>query len=322
MTKLCTTLSAVALVTLSLMAPTGFAQYPDKPVKIVAPFPAGGFTDVVTRQVGARLAQTLGQAVVVENKPGAGTNIGTEAVTRAAPDGYTLLMGTSSLAINPTLYSKLGYDAGKDLAPIGVFATTGYTLIANKDLAPATTADLISFIKAHPDTVSFGSSGNGAVNHLAGEMFASMAGIKMLHVPYKGSQAAITDLIGGRIQLFWASTLEAMPLIKSGRVKAYGVTDAVAVSALPELKPLGETVKGYEVLYWMALFAPAGTPPAVIQRLSTALRDIAGNSDIKASLQSSGASAAYRSPTDTEALLRRETDLWGKAVRQAGTKVE
>jgi tripartite-type tricarboxylate transporter receptor subunit TctC len=303
-------------------ASSAFAAYPDRVVRIIAPYPPGGFTDVVTRQVAARLTMSLGQSVVVENKPGAGTNIGTESVVRAAPDGYTLLMGTSSLAINPSLYAKLNYDPVKDLVPLGIFATTGYTLLANNELPVSNTAELVEYARARPDAVSFGSSGNGAVNHLAGVQFGTMAGIKMQHIPYRGSQAAITDLIGGRIQLFWASTLEALPMVKAGRVKALGVTDQARVPVLVGVPPLGDAVRGYAVQYWMGLFAPAGTPAPVVQRLADALREATSSPEMQKLLQESGAAAVYYDPAQARDLLDRDIVSWGKTVRESGAQVE
>ncbi|GAA4333336.1 tripartite tricarboxylate transporter substrate binding protein [Pigmentiphaga soli] len=306
-----------------IWAPPAAAQaWPAKPVRIIAPFPPGGFTDVVTRQVAARLSAELGQTFVVENKPGAGTNVGTETVVQAEPDGYTLLMGTSSLAINRTLYAKLPFDAERDLKPLGTFASTGYTLIANNSLPADSVAALISLAKAKPGALFFGSSGNGAVNHLAGVLFTSMAGAPIQHIPYKGSQAAIADLIGGRIQLFWASNLEAMPVLKAGRVKALGVTTADPVPVLPGVPPIGATVKGYEAVYWMGLFAPAATPAAVADKLSAALRKIATSADMQKALQDQGAQTMFRDPAQTAALLKSDTGVWGKVVRESGAKVD
>lgn len=296
--------------------------WPSRPVKIVAPFPPGGFTDVVTRRLAQALSADLGQPVVVENRPGAGTNIGTEAVVQAAPDGHTLLMGTSSLAINRTLYGKLAYDAERDLRPLGTFATTGYTLLANTALPADDIAQLIALARAKPDGLSFGSSGNGAVNHLAGALFDALADVRLQHVPYKGSQAALTDLVGGQIQLFWASNLEAMPMLKAGRVKALGVTTRAPVPALPGIPPIGETVKGYEAVYWMGLYAPAKTPAPVADRLTAALRAAAASPGMQEALRASGAEAAFAGPAEAAALLARDTRVWGKLVRDSGARVD
>ncbi len=296
--------------------------WPSKPIRIVAPFPPGGFTDVVTRRVAAMMATDLGQAVIVENRAGAGTNIGTAAVVQSPADGHTLLMGTSSLAINRTLYSKLAFDAERDLTPIGMVATTGYTLIANPSLPASDASQLIALSKASPGSLSFGSSGNGAVNHLAGARFASMAGVDIQHVPYKGSQAAITDLIGGRIHLFWASNLEAIPMIKAGRVKALGVTTASVVPVLPNVQPIGQTVKGYDVVFWMGLYAPAKTPQPVLDRLTVAVQKASLSPEIRQAMEEAGADALFRSPSQAKELLKRDSTAWGKVVRDSGATVE
>ena len=313
---------AVAMACVVVCVPVAGQTWPTRAIKIIAPFPPGGFTDVVTRQVAARLSVELGQPVIVENRPGAGTNIGTEAVVQSAPDGYTLLMGTSSLAINPTLYKKISYNVERDLKPVGIFATTGYTLLANNDLPVKNVGEVIALAKSKPDTLAYGSSGNGAVNHLAGALFTSMTDTRMQHVPYKGSQAAITDLIGGQIQLFWASNLEAMPMLKAGRVKALGVTTAAAVPALPSIPAIGTTVKNYEVVYWMGLFAPSKTSSVVLDRLASALRSASISPEMQKSLAEAGAQAQFRTPEASTTLLRREIESWGETVRSAGAKVD
>jgi len=315
--------SLLALGLAAACLPRAFGQnWPSKPLKIVAPFPPGGFTDVVTRRLAHALEAELGQPVVVENRPGAGTNLGTVAVVQAPADGYTLLMGTSSLAINRTLYARLGYDAERDLMPLGTFATTGYTLLATPRLPANDVAQLIALARAKPDSLAYGSSGNGAVNHLAGALFASLAGVSLQHVPYKGSQAALTDLVGDQIQLFWASNLEALPMLKAGRVKALGVTTRTAVPVLPGVPPIGDTVKGYEAVYWMGLYAPAKTPAAVASRLTGALRTIAASAEMKDALRASGAEAAFGSPAEAEALLARDTRIWGRLVHDSGAKID
>ncbi len=316
-------LAAAVLALAATAAPLAFAQaYPSKPIKIIAPFPPGGFTDVVTRRVAQKLSAELGQPVVVENRPGAGTNIGNEAVAQSAPDGYTLLMGTSSLAINRTLYAKLAYDPERDLQPLGGFATTGYTLLAHNALPADNVEQLIALAKSKPEALSFGSAGNGAVNHLAGALFTSMTGTRIQHVPYKGSQAALTDLVGGQIQLYWASNLEALPLLKAGRVKALGVTTKGAVPVLPGIPPMGQTVKGYEAVYWMGLYAPAKTPAAITERLGAALQAAAASAEMRESLLASGAESAYRPPAEARALLAHDTQAWGRIVRDTGARVD
>lgn len=316
-----TTLTAMTLW-LGCTATATAQTYPAQPIRLIAPFPPGGFTDVVIRKAAAGLSRELGTTVLVENKPGAGTNIGTDTVVKSAADGYTLLVGTSSLAINPSLYAQLPFDPQRDLRPIGMLATTGYTLIANKDFQPPSTQTLIEYAKSHPGQISFGSSGNGAVNHLAAVLFSSSAGVDMLHVPYRGSQAAIADLIGGRIQLFWSSTLEALPLIQSGRVKAFGVTDPDSVSALPDVPPIGQTLKSYEVKYWMGLFAPAAVSDVITQQLAAALERVAQDPELLAYLKQSGANSAFLPPDKAAELLSNDTQRWAGIVKASGAKVE
>lgn len=311
--------ASIAAVTPAMAQAAG---WPERPVKIIAPFPAGGFTDVVTRLIGAQLGKELGQPVIVENRPGAGTNIGTEAVAQSNADGYTLLMGTSSLSINRSLYKKLSFDVDKDLIPIGIFATTGYTLIASPTLPANDISSLISLAKAKPDSIYFGSSGNGAVNHLAGVTFASRTGTKLLHVPYKGSQAAMTDLIGGQIQLFWASNLEAMPMLKAGRVKALGVTTTGPVPALGNVPPISKTVKNYEVIYWMGMFAPARTPQAAVQKLSATLQKVSSSEVVLRRLREAGAEGKYLDPDASTEFLKGDTEKWRAIVQQSGATVD
>lgn len=316
-------LSLVGLA--ALLGPDSAAAqgaYPTKPVKLVVPYPPGGFTDIITRQVAAKLGGLLGQPMVVENRPGAGTNIGAEAVARAPADGYTLFMGTSSLAINRTLYAKLGYDAEKDLTAAGIFATTGFVLMANPSLPATNAAELVAYAKSRGEPLTFGSSGNGAVNHLAGVLFASMSGIRLQHVPYKGSSQAITDMIGGQVNLVWGSTLESIPVTKAGKARALGITEARRNPAAPEIAPLGDTVKGYEVLFWMGLFAPAGTPPEIVARLTQDLRTISADPEIRQGFESRGANAVYLSPAQSAETLRRDIQRWGLAVRDAGARVD
>lgn len=314
--------SVVASFSLGGQAIAQAVAWPQRPVKIFVPYPPGGFTDVVTRRLAAKLSIELGQPFVVENKPGAGTNIAAEAVAKAQADGYTLLMGTSSLAINHTLYKKLGYDVERDLAPLGAFATTGYTLLAGNKVAANSVSELQALARQQSQPMTFGSSGNGAVNHLAGEVFESMANVKLQHVPYRGSQAAITDLIGGQIDLFWASNLEAMPFVKERRVKALGVTTSGEVPALPGVPAIGKTIKGYEVVFWMGLFAPRNTSTEIVERLGVALKKAATTQEMREFLLASGAEAVYRNSSETAALVRRDVVAWGRAVERSGATVE
>lgn len=318
-----TSLVRAAALCVGLFAQTLSAQtYPSQPIRMVVPYPPGGFTDLVSREVASRLSTELGQSVVVENRPGAGTNLAADLVSKATPDGYTLLMGTSSLAINQSLYSKLTYHPLKNLSPLGIFAATGYVLLAKVDGPLKTLNDVIKQAKSGTGKVSYGSSGNGAVNHLAGELFATNAGVNLLHVPYKGSQAALVDLSGGRIDLFFSSVLEALPQIQSGRVIGLGTTTAGRLSQLPNIEPIGKTLQGYEVLFWMGLFAPGGISESISSKLAGALQVIAKSSSFDQWLAQRGAQPSWLNPTDSKALIAREITTWGQAVKASGARVD
>lgn len=298
------------------------AQAASSALRLVVPYPPGGFTDVVSRMVGDRLQAALGRNVIVENRPGAGTNLAAEHVARAQADGSTVLMGTSSLAINPALYKKLNYVPQTDLRPLGVFASTGYALLANKALGASNVTELVAYAKAHPGKLSYGSSGNGAVNHLAGELFKSMSGTSIVHIPYRGSQAALTDLIGGRIDLYWSSILEAQPLLAADRVKVLGLTNVQRSQALPAVPLIGDTVAGYEVEFWMGLFAPAATPSAATAGIEQALRAIATDPGFGAEMNRRGAQARFADAATARALLASETTRWGEVVKASGASVD
>lgn len=296
--------------------------YPSQPIRMIVPYPPGGFTDLVSREVASRLTSELGQSVVVENRPGAGTNLAADLVSKAAPDGYTLLMGTSSLAINQSLYSKVSYHPLKNLTPLGIFAATGYVLLAKTDGPYKTLNDVIEAARNGAGKVSYGSSGNGAVNHLAGELFAASAGVTLLHVPYKGSQAALVDLGGGRIDLFFSSVLEGLPQIESGRVVGLGTTTSGPIAQLPKVDPIGKTLRGYEVLFWMGLFAPEGISDPIITRLAAALKAIGQSASFDQWLMQRGAQPAWLGPEDSRKLIAREIVTWGQAVKVSGARVD
>ncbi len=296
--------------------------YPSQPIRMIVPYPPGGLTDLVSREVASRLTSELGQSVVVENRPGAGTNLAADLVSKAAPDGYTLLMGTSSLAINQSLYSKVTYHPLKNLTPVGIFAATGYVLLAKTDGPYNTLNDVIKAARSGAGKVSYGSSGNGAVNHLAGELFAASAGVTLLHVPYKGSQAALVDLGGGRIDLFFSSVLEGLPQIQSGRVIGLGTTTSGPIAQLPKLDPIGKTLRGYEVLFWMGLFAPEGISDPILARLTSALKTIGQSASFDQWLAQRGAQPSWLSPEDSRKLIAREIDTWGQAVKASGARVD
>ncbi len=316
-------LVSVFAVCLVLFSSAPIAQtYPAQPIRMIVPYPPGGFTDLVSREVASRLTKELGQSFVVENRPGAGTNLAADLVSKAAPDGYTLLMGTSSLAINQSLYSKVTYHPLKNLTPVGIFAATGYVLLAKADGPYKTLNDVITAARNGAGKVSYGSSGNGAVNHLAGELFAASAGVSLMHIPYKGSQAALVDLGGGRIDLFFSSVLEGLPQIQSGRVIGLGTTTSGPIAQLPALDPIGKTLRGYEVLFWMGLFAPDGISDPILARLASALKTIGQSASFDQWLAQRGAQPAWLSPEESRKLIAREIGTWGQAVKASGARVD
>ncbi|WP_020423824.1 MULTISPECIES: tripartite tricarboxylate transporter substrate binding protein [Cupriavidus] len=308
----------------ALPAPPARAQaWPARPVRLIVPYPPGGPTDIVARVVGQKLADQLKQPVVVENRPGAGGNIGAEATAKSAPDGYTLLVATTAHAINMTLFSKPGYSTQKDFAPVSLL-TRGPLVLVTAPATPAgSVAELIALAKAKPGQVSFASSGNGQSTHLAAELFNSMAGTRMTHVPYKGSAPALTDVMGGQATVMFDTMLSAMPFVRDGRLKALAITGAARSPAAPDLPTVAQAgLPGYEATAWNALLAPAGTPPAVVGALSSALKTVLEQDDVRAKFATQGFAAEWTSPAATGQFLAREIDKWGKVVKASGATID
>jgi tripartite-type tricarboxylate transporter receptor subunit TctC len=318
---------AAALCMLALaVAPIAGAQpaYPSHPVRIVVPFPAGGTTDILARAVAQRFSEAFGQPFVVDNRPGAGGNIGAELVAKSAPDGYTLVMGTvGTHAINPSLYARMPYDHVKDFAPVFLVAGVPNVLEVNPGLPVHTVAELVAYAKANPGKLNFASSGSGTSIHLSGELFKTMAGVSMLHVPYKGSAPALQDLLGGQVQLMFDNLPSSMALIKSGKLRPIAVTSANRSAAMPELPTIAESgYPGFEASSWFGLLAPAGTPPAVIAKLNTEGNKWLATPEAKDKLLAQGAIAAGGSPEDFAHHITAETAKWAKVVKESGAKVE
>jgi tripartite-type tricarboxylate transporter receptor subunit TctC len=317
--------AALAAGALLLLAQPAAAQqpYPAKPVRLVVPSAPGGGTDITARVMAPKLSEFLGQQVVVENRAGAGTMIGGEVVARAAPDGYTLLMGISTLAINPAMYKKVPYDALKDFAPITQAVSLPNILVVHPSLPVKTVKELVAFAKARPGQLQFASAGVGTNPHLAAELFLSMTGTKMLHVPYKGSGAGVIDVIAGHVPVMTPSILTGLPHTKAGRLRALGVTSAQRAGGAPEIPTIAEAgVPGYEAVQWFGILAPAGTPRAVIDRVHREAVKVLQSADIKERLKADGADPVASSPEEFAAFLRSETVKWAKVVKAVGIQPE
>jgi tripartite-type tricarboxylate transporter receptor subunit TctC len=307
---------------LSSAAPVqGHAQdYPARAVTIVVPFTPAGTTDILARLIGQRLEQRLGKPFLVENRPGAGMQIGTSAVAKSAPDGYTLLVAPSSaLAVNVTLYKKLPYDPIKDFAPIAILAHLPFVLVVNPSLPVKSVAELVDYAKQRPGQLSFGSGGVGASHHLYGELLKSLTGVQMTHVPYKGTAPALNDLLAGHIQLLFSDVPPALPLINTGKVRALGVTTAKRITVAPDIPPIADTVAGYDSAPWQMLATRAGTPAAIVDRLQTEVKAIIGAADIQKQMTEMGLIPGEAPPSaELVRFLESEIVRWGKIVHQAG----
>ncbi|HQR11812.1 MAG TPA: tripartite tricarboxylate transporter substrate binding protein [Casimicrobiaceae bacterium] len=323
--------AAIALLSLAAAAvslplsPSALAQpFPSKPLRIVVPFPAGGTTDVLARAVAQKLTETLGQPVVVDNRPGAGGNIGAELVAKSPPDGYTLLMGTvGTHAINPGLYPKMPYDHVRDFAPVILVAGVPNVLVVNPSLPVNSVQELIVYSKANPGKLNFASSGNGTSIHLSAELFKTMAGVQIMHVPYKGSAPALQDLVGGQVQLMFDNLPSSLALIKGGKLKALAVTSSARAAALPDVPTLAESgLPGFEASSWFGLLAPAGTPQPAIATLNAEVAKWLATPEAREKLLAQGAIAAGGTPEDFTRHIAAETAKWQKVVKESGAKVD
>lgn len=302
----------------------GADQYPSKPITIMVPFSAGGTTDILARLLGQRLSQKWGQPVVIENRAGAGGNIGTAVVARAPADGYMLVMGTiGTHTINSSLYKSMPYDPIKDFAPITRVAMVPNALVVNKDAPFDSVAKLVAYAKANPGKLNFGSSGHGTTLHLSGELFKLMAGVQMQHVPYKGSAPAIADLLGGQITMIFDNMPSALPHVKSGRLKALAVTSATRVKSMPDIPTVAEAgIPGFEVTSWFGLWAPANTPPDIVRKLNREVVDILNSNDVKEKIKEQGAEPNPETPEQFAEFIQTETKKWARVVKEAGISID
>jgi len=298
--------------------------YPSKPIRFVVAFPPGGGTDLVARTIAPRLAERLAQQVVVDNRPGAGGNLGTEIVAKSAPDGYTMLMGSvGPLAINASLFARMPFDPLKDLAPVTLAASTPNMLVIHPSLPAATVHELIALARARPGAINFASSGQGTPAQLAGELFNSMAGVKMVHVPYKGAAPALADLLGGQVQVMFSTMPPALPHVAAGRLRALAVASLKRSPAAPELPTVDEAaLPGFEATTWHGVMVPAGTPEALVVKLNRDIVAVLRTPDVIERLSSQGAETIGSTPQAFAAYIKTETAKWAKVIRESGTKAE
>ena len=309
------------VLALVLCAPAVAQTWPAKPVRLVVTFPSGGAPDILARLFSEK-AQ-LGQPVVVDNKPGAGGNIGADFVAKSPADGYTLVLGTvGTHSINGSLYEKMPYDMVKNFAPVSLIASAPNLLVVNNEVPVKTVPEFVAYLKANPDKLSFGSPGVGTSVHVSGELFKSMTGTKVTHVPYKGRQYAIPDLVGGSIQLMFDNMPSALPMAREGKIRAIAVTTAKRSSAAPEIPAIAESIPGFEATTWFALFAPAGTPKPVVNRLNAEVLRIFRLPDVAERLKTLGLEAVLSSPEELATYQANEITKWTKVVKDSGARAE
>ncbi|MGZ5876367.1 MAG: Bug family tripartite tricarboxylate transporter substrate binding protein [Bradyrhizobium sp.] len=315
-------LAAVVAAAAAVPQVASALDYPTRPVRIIAGFAAGGGVDVTARLIGQWLTDRLGQSFVIENRPGAGGNIGTEAVVNAAPDGYTLLLATVPNAVNASLYEKLNFNFIRDIVPVAGIIRVPMVILLNPSVPAATVAEFISYAKANPDKVNMASAGNGSAPHMAGELFKMMAGVNLVHVPYRGQGPALTDLLGGQVQVLFAATPGTTEYITTGKLRALAVTAASRAEMLPELGTVGDFVPGYEASQWYGIGVPRNTPVEIVDKLNKEINAAIADPTMKARFAAIGGEPLPGSAAEFGKLISEETEKWGRVVRAAGIKPE
>jgi tripartite-type tricarboxylate transporter receptor subunit TctC len=318
-------LRVILVGVLAVLAGAAVAQgYPAKPIRFIVPFPPGGGTDIVARTVAAKLTETKKWAIVLENKPGAGGNLGIEQAVKSPPDGYTMVIGqTSNLAINPTLHKNLPYDPVKDLAPVVLMVSAPIILVTSDKRPFKSVAEVVAAAKAKPGQLSYASPGNGTVAHLTAELFQRAAGIQLSHIPYKGASQAMTDLMGGQVDLYLSSVPSAIAQIKGGKLRALAVTGAKRSAELPDVPAIAESgYKGFEVTTWYGLLLPAGTPQPVVTLLNGEVNQVLRQPDVRSRLAAEGGDVLGGTPGEFAAVLKADLARWGGIVKQSGAKVD
>ena len=297
-------------------------QYPNKPIKFVVPYPAGGVSDNSSRAIADRLGRELGQTMIIENKAGAASTLSSNYVARSAPDGYTLYAAPVSIVINPVLQEKVEYSPQKDFAPISMMITSAFVLQANIDLKVKDLKALLALIRANPDKYAIGTSGMGSINHLAAEYFIKNFGLKMAVIHYKGGAPAATDLIGGRIHMMFSATNEALPLVNAGRTQGIAVSTPKRIASLPDLPTIDEAsdTKGFDAVFWLALLAPVNTPAPILKRLESAMQMVGADQLLRDDLAKKGVDLYVSTPAEVQSYMKRDGDKWGQIIRELGIK--
>jgi tripartite-type tricarboxylate transporter receptor subunit TctC len=311
-------------------APVAFAlprsasafDYPSRPVRIIVGYAAGGGSDILARLTSQWLSERLGQSFIVENRPGAATNVATEAVTNAAPDGCTLLMFSTSVSINASLYDHLNFNFIRDIAPVASIARSALVMLVHPSFQARTVPGFVAYTRANPGKVIMASAGTGGATHVAGKLFEEMAGLDMVHVPYRGDAPALADLLGGQVHIYFGTLMAAVEYVRTERLRALAVTTSARVEALPEVPTIGEYVRGYEVSIWNGLGAPQSTPAKIIEKLNTAINAALAQPFVEARLAALGMSPYQSSPTEFGTLIAQETDKWARIIKLAGIRAE